>query len=116
MTFACVLDCRDPERLAEFWGEALGYREADRDGRYVLLVPRAGRGPDFVLQCVPEMKTGKNRMHLDIRTDRLDEEAERLSALGARRLRPDVLEEAGDRWIVMADPEGNEFCVCAEAT
>jgi predicted enzyme related to lactoylglutathione lyase len=53
-------------------------------------------------------------MHLDIRTAEVDSTVERLAALGARRLQSDVTEEAGFRWVVMADPEGNEFCVCAE--
>jgi predicted enzyme related to lactoylglutathione lyase len=67
-----------------------------------------------VLQRVPEPKTSKNRMHLDIRTDQLDPTVERLVTLGARRLQPGITEEAGFRWVVMADPEGNEFCVCIE--
>jgi predicted enzyme related to lactoylglutathione lyase len=67
-----------------------------------------------VLQRVPDPKTTKNRMHLDIRTDQLDSTVQRLASLGGRRLQSDLTEEAGFRWVVMADPEGNEFCVCAE--
>lgn len=115
VTFSCILDCRDPRRLAEFWAEAIGYREAAQTGAYTVLAPREGPGPEFVLQCVPEAKTVKNRMHLDIRADQLDVAVERLLSLGARRLQADVLEEVGYRWVVMADPEGNEFCVYTEA-
>lgn len=67
-----------------------------------------------MLQRVPEPKTTKNRMHLDILADQLGSAVERLTALGARRLQPGSTEEAGFGWVVMAGPEGNEFCVCAE--
>lgn len=79
----------------------------------MVLTPRHGEGPELVLQRVPEPKTAKNRMHLDIRTDQLDSTVESLVGLGARRLQP-AATEAGFRWVGMADPEGNEFCVCAE--
>jgi predicted enzyme related to lactoylglutathione lyase len=65
-----------------------------------------------LLQAVDEPKTAKNRMHLDIETPRVDAEVARLEALGARRLEADTRSEHGSRWVVMADPEGNEFCVC----
>ena len=115
MTFSCILDCRDPGRLAEFWTRAIDYREAAQTGAYTILAPKEGPGPEFVLQCVPEAKTVKNRMHLDIRADQLDVTVERLMSLGASRLLPDVVEEVGYRWVVMADPEGNEFCIYTEA-
>ncbi|MGH9303554.1 MAG: VOC family protein [Acidimicrobiales bacterium] len=111
---ALVLDCADPERLARFWTKALGYRLSWAEGAYVGLVPEAGQGPELMLQRVPEHKGGKNRMHLDIRTDALQPEIDRLAALGARKLRPEVIKEAGFGWVVMTDPDGNEFCVCVE--
>lgn len=114
VTFAIVLDCHDPDRLARFWAQALGYKEAGRDDPYILLVPERDSGPEFVLQRVGDPKTAKNRMHLDIRTGQHSAEVARLIALGARRLGDEVREGAGDRWVVMADPEGNEFCVCTE--
>jgi predicted enzyme related to lactoylglutathione lyase len=77
--------------------------------------PEAGDGPKFVLQRVPEPKHLKNRMHLDLWVADIEVEARRLSELGARRQSADPLEEIGSRWIVMADPEGNEFCLCQEA-
>lgn len=107
-----VLDCADPERLAEFWGPALGYVNLGEAGSYVVLLPDGRPGPKLLLQAVPEPKTVKNRMHLDIETPDIETEAGRLEALGARRVRADHVHEHGTAWILMADPEGNEFCVC----
>jgi predicted enzyme related to lactoylglutathione lyase len=61
---------------------------------------------------VPEDKVAKNRMHLDIDTDDIEAEAARLEGLGATRVAAQPLHEHGTSWILMADPEGNEFCVC----
>ena len=107
-----VLDCADPERLAAFWAPALGYASVGAAGAYVVLVPQQAAAPKLLLQHVPEPKTVKNRMHLDIETADVEAEAARLEALGAHRLRADMVHEHGTSWIVMADPEGNEFCVC----
>jgi len=107
-----VLDCSDPERLAGFWSEAIGYTTLGGAGNYVVLVDEAGQQPKLLLQQVSEAKAGKNRMHFDIETPTVDEEVRRLEALGARRLEAEAIEEHGTRWVVMADPEGNEFCVC----
>lgn len=82
----------------------------------MVLVPEQGEGPELVLQRVADPKTTKNRMHLDIRVDELVSTAERLAALGASRLASDVIDQAGCRWTVMADPEGNEFCLCTESS
>jgi hypothetical protein len=67
MRVVVVLDCLQPERLAQFWANALGYQVASSSGPYVVLVPDAQPGPGLVLQRVPEPKAGKNRMHLDLR-------------------------------------------------
>ena len=107
-----VLDCADPDKLAEFWSAAIGYTTLGGAGSYVLLVDETGRQPKLLLQRVDEPKSGKNRMHFDIETPTVDEEAARLEGLGAQRVEPDAIEEHGTRWVVMADPEGNEFCVC----
>ena len=106
-----VLDCRDPEGLAEFWSEALGYTTLGGAGNYVLLVDGDGQGPKLLLQRVAEAKAAKNRMHLDVETPEVDAEVERLEKLGASRS-SESMREHGSRWVVMADPEGNEFCVC----
>jgi predicted enzyme related to lactoylglutathione lyase len=107
-----VLDCADPERLAAFWAPALGYVNLGDVGAYAVLVPEGRPGPKLLLQRVPEPKTVKNRMHLDIETGDVAAEAARLEDLGARRVRADEIHEHGTTWVVMADPEGNEFCVC----
>ncbi len=107
-----VLDCTDPDSLAEFWSAAISYTTLGGAGNYVLLVDEAGRQPKLLLQRVAEAKAGKNRMHFDIETPTVDAEVARLEALGARRMEADAIEEHGNRWVVMADPEGNEFCVC----
>jgi predicted enzyme related to lactoylglutathione lyase len=110
--FGLVLDCAHPEQLAEFWTEAVGYVNVGAAGAYVVLRPREGSGPKLLLQRVHEPKTSKNRMHLDIETADIDREAARLTALGAQRLSESPCSEHGSTWILMADPEGNEFCVC----
>ncbi len=107
-----VLDCEDPDRLAEFWSAAIGYTTLGSAGNYVMLVDQAGLQPKLLLQRVAEPKAGKNRLHFDIETPSVDEEVARLQGLGAQRIEPDAIQEHGNRWIVMADPEGNEFCVC----
>ncbi len=82
------------------------------DDTYVVLVPAEGVAPPLVLQRVPEPKSGKNRMHVDLVTDEVEVEVARMEELGAVRLHDEV-QWAGDaRWLTMADPEGNEFCVC----
>ena len=80
-----VLDCADPQRLAEFWSAALGYTTLGAAGNYVLLVDKAGHQPKLLLQHVPEAKVAKNRMHFDIETATVDEEVARLEELGATR-------------------------------
>jgi predicted enzyme related to lactoylglutathione lyase len=108
-----VLDCTDAERLAEFWAPALGYTSVGRAGTYVVLLDPDGKAPQLLLQEVDEPKPGKNRMHLDFHVPDIETEAQRLEALGARRVDDDgSLSEHGVSWFRMADPEGNEFCVC----
>ncbi|MFD3444199.1 VOC family protein [Microbacteriaceae bacterium 4G12] len=111
-----TIDSEDPFALAQFWAEATGYledpdepNEPDGDEAYLA----APNGPQVLLfQRVPEGKSGKNRVHLDVApTDRTrDEELERLLGLGASVLQ-DRREEDGTGWVVLADPEGNEFCL-----
>jgi predicted enzyme related to lactoylglutathione lyase len=110
--FGLVLDCADPEQLARFWGPALGYVNVGTAGAYVVLYPDGRSGPRLLLQRVEEAKAVKNRMHLDIEAADIEAEADRLVALGAARVGDGPCSEHGSSWIVMADPEGNEFCVC----
>jgi predicted enzyme related to lactoylglutathione lyase len=111
-----VLDCANPGLLAEFWAHALDYVSLGNIGSYAVLVPNGRPGPKLLLQQVPEAKTVKNRMHLDIETRDIETEATRLEALGAIRVQDDQVHEHGTNWVLMADPEGNEFCVCDSGT
>lgn len=109
---ALVLDCLDLDVAADFWTLALDYQRAGRIYEpYLSLVPRSGQGPELLLQRVPEGRGGKNRLHLDLRTRDLIAEVRRLRAVGATVLTNTPLDEGGWVWHVLADPEGNEFCV-----
>ena len=110
-TMEIVLDCAEPMRLAEFWREALDYRDHYTDAKLAVLVPKDGAASPLLLQGVPEPKAGKNRMHLDIVVDDVEAEVRRLQALGARRIDDGVQCFGGTRWVRMSDPEQNEFCV-----
>jgi predicted enzyme related to lactoylglutathione lyase len=107
-----VLDCADPEALAGFWAQALGLKRVGHAGNYVLLASIEGGLPRLLLQGVDEPKAGKNRMHLDIETRDLDGDVAKLEAIGAKRIEDAPRFEHNCKWVVMADPEGNEFCVC----
>jgi catechol 2,3-dioxygenase-like lactoylglutathione lyase family enzyme len=112
MRIEVTLDCADLDATAAFWQAALGYQREDTvQGRFVTLT---GDGPSLSLQWVPEPKTGKNRMHLDLLVDNVAAQVARLHALGANALTPGPREEFGQRWFVLADPEGNEFCVAQD--
>jgi hypothetical protein len=136
-----VFDAADPPKLAAFWGEAIGYVEEDPpDGfesweawavandlpredwdRYASRVDPDGAGPRLFFQRVPEPKTAKNRVHLDLdvsggrgtpiedRRRRVADAVERAVAAGATRVK--AYDEAGQHWVVLQDPEGNEFCL-----
>lgn len=107
-----VIDCEDPDRAADFWCAALGYRRHGAADNYRSIVDPDKVGPKIILQGVPEPKTVKNRVHLDIQADDIEAEAARLEALGAIRLEADPVVEHGVAWILMTDPDGNELCVC----
>ncbi len=107
-----VIDCGDLDRAAQFWTSVLGYVRSGRPaGHYQGLIPSDGQGVEILLQQVPEAKTGKNRLHLDLRTADLSSEVERVVALGALRLTSEPVAEDGLSWHILADPDGNEFCV-----
>jgi glyoxalase superfamily protein len=117
-----VIDCADPGALAGFWCSVLGYEVQDQDDETVAigspLVPEGKSRPGPVppvltFARVPEGKAVKNRLHIDVNpTDReQDEEVRRLLDLGARHA--DVGQTGEESWVVLADPEGNEFCVLA---
>jgi hypothetical protein len=105
-----VIDCSRLDRSGEFWASALGYvQEGTPEGRYQSLVPAGGDGAEVLLQRVPEPKTVKNRVHLDLRTRDLASEVSRLVGIGARVLTEQPVVEAGWQWHILADPDGNEF-------
>jgi hypothetical protein len=136
-----TFDAADPPALAAFWGEALGYVEeapadgfdsweawaiannlpSDDWGNYASRVDPNGDGPRLFFQRVPEPKTAKNRVHLDLsvgggrgtpleeRRDRVGAAVERAVAAGATRVKQ--YDEASEHWVVLQDPEGNEFCL-----
>jgi hypothetical protein len=140
-SFQVTFDSRDPAALAGFWAEALGYvHQPPPDGfdswddwarameipeenwnDASALVDPAGVGPRFFFQRVPEEKITKNRMHLDInlggghespaeeRRQNVAAAVERLLAIGASNL--GAVDQRGEYWVVMQDPEGNEFCI-----
>jgi hypothetical protein len=111
---AVGIDCRDPAALAPFWLAALGYEGVEGDGDpYLDLVPPEG-APVVYLQRVPEPKLVKNRVHVDLLTSAPEALVERLESLGATRLGDPFGPSPAWDWQVMADPEGNEFCVCRE--
>jgi predicted enzyme related to lactoylglutathione lyase len=112
VSLGLVLDSRDPEALAPFWAAALGYVVSGGVENYVLQLPEASAGPKLLIQQVPEDKAHKNRMHIDIEVADIEATASKLIALGATRLEEEAHDEHSCRWIVMADPDGNEFCLC----
>jgi catechol 2,3-dioxygenase-like lactoylglutathione lyase family enzyme len=112
---AVLVDCRDPETLAAFWCAVLGYEVVDRDGGDVEIgppgQPEKGPVPTLLFQAVPDPTPGKNRLHLDLNATDRDQDAElaRLTALGATRA--EVGQAGDENWHVLADPEGNVFCL-----
>jgi predicted enzyme related to lactoylglutathione lyase len=107
-----VIDCADLERAARFWTAVLGYTAIrDADGVYQGLVPADGPGIEVLLQRTADAKHGKNRVHLDLRTRDLEAEVSRVTALGATVLTSLPIVEDGWTWHMLADPDGNEFCV-----
>jgi hypothetical protein len=109
----CV-DSAEPKKIASFWEAALGWRRTfDEDDQVCIEPPEGSRedgvAPDILFLKVPEAKAAKNRLHLDLRPKDQAAEVARLEALGARRV--DVGQGAEVTWVVLADPDGNEFCV-----
>jgi len=110
-----VVDAADPPRLARWWAELLGWKVVDEDRGFSWISATGDHTalPLVVFVPVPEAKTVKNRVHLDVNPSGTDqaEELERLLALGASRV--DIGQDPDVPWVVLADPEGNEFCLLA---
>jgi predicted enzyme related to lactoylglutathione lyase len=105
-----TFDCADAGRLARFWAEVMGWEVGPGANERFALVGDAGR-PGMMFIQVPEGKTAKNRMHLDLASSDLQADLEHLLALGATRVHDK--EEWGVAWTTLRDPEGNEFCIAA---
>lgn len=105
-----VVDCSDPHRLAEFWREVLDYKLAGKDDDTAWIEAEGGSLPLILFVKVREPKTVKNRLHIDLnpRDREQHEEVERILSLGARKI---DIGQGEQSWVVLADPEGNEFCV-----
>jgi len=107
-----VLACSDLDTQADFWAATLGYELRAQARQYRALVPPDGQGgPPLILQRAAEPTATTNRLHLTVLVADVDGEADRLVALGGRRLGPPA-EGFNHRWVPMTDPEGNEFRVC----
>ncbi len=104
----------NPTALADFWCQVLGWAVLEEDEGVVSIGPSDG-GPGIDLLPVPEAKTVQNRLHLDLRADNSTQDAEvaRLLGLGARRV--DIGQGPDVSWVVLGDPEGNEFCVLSRS-
>ncbi|MYS24105.1 hypothetical protein GA0115240_160622 [Streptomyces sp. DvalAA-14] len=104
-----VVDSADPVALGSWWCEALGWVVVNDSAEEYEIRPAADRLPGLVFVAVADPKTVKDRLHLDFRPDDQDAEVTRFLGLGARHA--DVGQSEDDTWVVLADPEGNEFCV-----
>jgi predicted enzyme related to lactoylglutathione lyase len=107
-----TFDCAAPEALADFWAAATGFRKESTPApdEYAVVSNLAGRGPALWFNKVPEPKVAKNRVHVCLNARSVEDEAERLIALGAQKVAVHS-SSSGTTWIVMHDPEGNEFCL-----
>ncbi|MFJ5698887.1 VOC family protein [Arthrobacter sp. NPDC093139] len=110
---AIVIDAVQPRVVADFWCNVLGWHVVDADDGVISISPPDGSWPTIDVVPVPESKSVKNRLHLDLRADGTStaDELERLLGLGA--LHTDVGQGSDATWVVLSDPEGNEFCLLA---
>lgn len=105
-----VVDANDHRGLAHWWADALDWVVVTDDDDEAEIRASPDALPGLVFVPVPDAKAGKNRLHIDLRPDDQDAEVERLVGLGARRA---DIGQSSVAWVVLADPEGNEFCVLA---
>lgn len=103
-----TVDAADPARIADFWQQVLGWDRRVDSADEVAVVPQSG-GAELLFVRVDDGKQVKNRLHLDLRPDDQDAEVARALALGATRA--DIGQTGAESWVVLADPDGNEFCV-----
>lgn len=113
-----TIDAHDPAKLGRFWADVLDYeveydskqdpKYSDSDEHEVILAPKTGSTTKVLLIQVPDIKKVKNRLHFDLRPDDQDAEVARVEKLGATRV---DIGQGEQTWVVLADPEGNEFCI-----
>ncbi len=111
-----AIDAAQPRVVADFWCDVLGWQIVEEDGDDIIsIAPPDGSWPTIDVVAVPETKTVKNRLHLDLRADGIatTDELERLLNLGARHT--DVGQGPDATWVVLSDPEGNEFCLLSRS-
>ena len=117
MKIQCLtIDCVDPELLAMFWAEVLAWEVTYKDPNMVCIQlldgsPLQGNIPDILFLKTPDVRLGKNRLHLDLRPSDQMAEVSRIESLGGVRIEIGQSADPETTWVVMADPEGNEFCV-----
>ena len=109
------IDAAQPRLVSDFWCRVLGWQVVEEDASIISIAPQDGSWPTIDVVAVPEKKTVKNRLHFDVRADgtATADELERLLSLGARRT--DVGQGADATWVVLCDPEGNEFCLLSRS-
>ncbi|MEV4330661.1 VOC family protein [Streptomyces sp. NPDC049597] len=107
--YQIAIDCHDAAALARFWSRVLDWQILYEDPEEIVIGAGPSALPGIVFLTVPETKTVKNRLHIDLTPDDQAAEVERIIALGARRAEVGQGDDA--TWVVLADPEGNEFCV-----
>ena len=117
----CItVDAHDPLALAQFWSEALGWKIGEDVNEVEVWIerelgdPKNTGFPDILFLKNSAIKSGKNRLHLDLRPDNQAAEVARLEKLGAKQIDIGQSAEPTCTWVVMEDPEGNEFCVLGE--
>ena len=118
MRLQCItVDAHDPRALAQFWAEVLGWKIGEGVNDIEVWIerelgdPKNTGFPDILFLKNSDVKSVKNRLHLDLRPDDQDAEVRRLEKLGAKRIEIGQSADPDTSWVVMADPEGNEFCV-----
>jgi predicted enzyme related to lactoylglutathione lyase len=104
------IDAADIHALGQWWSTALGWPLEVTDDGDVMLTPPSGEGPIWLFLAVPDGKVVKNRIHFDFNADDQAAEVERMIGLGARSV---DIGQGEQSWVVLADPEGNEFCILA---
>lgn len=110
-SYAITFDCGNAAKLAQFWSAVLGQPVSGEPSEEFASVDQSGAGPSIYFYKVPEPKTVKNRVHLDLTVAALDDELDRIAGLGGREVAR--FDEEGSRWVTLVDPEGNEFDVIA---